>query len=326
MLEIYVSDEIQQAGSKLVGRIKPVDNICDDCWINMYAPTEDEISKVANALKIPTEFIRYPLDEEERPRIDSDDDTGDVLVIVDIPFPKKENNDVIKYETAPLGIIISKKTIVTVSMRKATMLDQFIDNRVRDMIVSYRTRFTIQILFAVAKDYLKFLRFIDRNVDGAEKGLAASISNSDLYKMLQLGKSLVYFSTSLKSNEAVLEKLMRGRTVKQYDEDEDLLEDVIIEYKQAHEMADIYATIVNGTMDAYASIINNNMNVIMKILAAATICLTIPTVFTSFFGQNCPMTWDVEFASNPWVFITLILVFIVSIAISFFIMKKKKMF
>lgn len=322
MLEVYVSNEIQQTGSRQLSRIKQVDEICDDCWINLYSPTEEEIMKVVDTLSIPQEFLRYPLDEEERPRIDNDDDTGDVLVIVDIPYPKKEN-DKIKYETSPLGIIISKKHVITVSLRKSSILDQFVDNRVRDLIVSFRTRFTIQILYAVAKDYLRLLRFIDRNVDGAEKGLEKSISNADLYKMLELGKSLVYFSTSLKSNEAVLEKLMRGRIIKQYEDDEDLLEDVIIEYKQAHEMADIYATIVNGTMDAYASIINNNMNVIMKILAAATICLTIPNVFTSFFGQNCPMPWDAEFASQPLPFIALCVVSVASIIVSFMIMKKK---
>ena len=144
-------------------------------------------------------------------------------------------------------IIISKKNIITVSLRKVPILDQFIDNRVKDCIIPFRTRFTIQILFAVAKDYLRLLRFMDKSLDEAEKGLAKSISNSDLYKMLEWGKSLIYFSTSLKSNEAVLEKLMRGRLVKQYDEDEDLLEDVIIENKQAIEMTNIYRDIIQST-------------------------------------------------------------------------------
>lgn len=325
MLEIYVSKEIQQSGSRVLGRIEPAEQICNDCWVNLYSPTEQEIATVENTLKIPQEFLRYPLDEEERPRIDLDDDTGDVLVIVDIPYVRRDS-DVVKYETAPLGIIISGKHVVTVSLKKAPILDQFIDNRVKDLIVSFRTRFTIQILFAVAKDYLRLLRYMDKSLDEAEKGLAKSISNADLYRMLEWGKSLVYFSTSLKSNEAVLEKLMRGRLIKQYEDDEDLLEDVIIEYKQAHEMADIYATIVNGTMDAYASIINNNMNVIMKILAAATICLAVPNVFTSFFGQNCPMPWDAGFAGNPIPFVSLVAVCSMSIIISFLIMKKMKMF
>ena len=148
---------------------------------------------------------------------------------------------------------------------------------------------------------------------------------AQLFKLLELSKSLVYFASSLKSNEAVLEKLMRGRTIKLYDEDEDLLEDVVIEYKQAHEMADIYSTIIGSTMDAYASIINNNVNDIMKILAAATICLTMPDLIGCFFGQNCPMPWDAEFASNPIPFISLLAGCIASVVISWIVLKKKRM-
>ena len=166
---------------------------------------------------------------------------------------------------------------------------------------------------------------MDKSLESSERALAKSISNTDLYKLLELGKSLVYFSTSLKSNEAVLEKLMRGRVVKQYDEDENLLEDVIIEYKQAREMAEIYASIVNGTMDAYASIINNNMNLIMKILAAATIALSVPTVISSFFGQNIPMPWDPEFSREPYPFVFVLLLGGLSIVLAVYILRKKRM-
>ncbi|MBO4407851.1 MAG: magnesium transporter CorA family protein, partial [Clostridiales bacterium] len=247
-----------------------------------------------------------------------------VLVIVDIPFSKREN-ETIKYETSPLGIILCDKHIITISLKKTQILEQFQENRVKDLIISYRTRFTIQILYAVARDYLRLLRFIDKTLESAEQGLAKSISNTHLYKMLELSKSLVYFTSSLKSNDAVLEKLMRGRTIKLYDDDEDLLEDVVIEYKQAREMADIYATIVSGIMDAYGSIINNNMNAIMKFLAAATICLEVPNLFGSFFGQNCPMPWDASFAQNPVPFIILCLLFVVSFLICAVVLHKRKM-
>ena len=299
-------------------------DIVEDSWINLYSPTEEEIARVENELGIPQEFLRYPLDEEERPRIDYDDDTGNVLVIVDIPFSKREN-ETIKYETSPLGIILCDKHIITISLKKTQILEQFQENRVKDLIISYRTRFTIQILYAVARDYLRLLRFIDKTLESAEQGLAKSISNTHLYKMLELSKSLVYFTSSLKSNDAVLEKLMRGRTIKLYDDDEDLLEDVVIEYKQAREMADIYATIVSGIMDAYGSIINNNMNAIMKFLAAATICLEVPNLFGSFFGQNCPMPWDARFAQNPVPFIILCLLFVVSFLICAVVLHKRKM-
>lgn len=324
MLEIFKSEEVKQTSTRVIQKAVEINEIVEDSWINLYSPTEEEIARVENELGIPQEFLRYPLDEEERPRIDYDDDSGNVLVIVDIPFSKREN-ETIKYETSPLGIILADKHIVTISLKKTQILEQFQENRVKDLIISYRTRFTIQILYAVARDYLRLLRFIDKTLETAEQGLAKSISNTHLYKMLELSKSLVYFTSSLKSNDAVLEKLMRGRTIKLYDDDEDLLEDVVIEYKQAREMADIYATIVSGIMDAYGSIINNNMNAIMKFLAAATICLEVPNLFGSFFGQNCPMPWDAGFAQNPLPFIILSLLFIISFLICAVVLHKRKM-
>ena len=324
MLEIYASQETKHTASRQLYRVEEIEEIQDDCWVNLYSPTEAEIAKVETELSIPQEFLRYPLDEEERPRIDYDDDTGIVLVIIDVPYTRRDN-DIIKYETTPLGIILADKHIVTVSLRQTQILDHFIDNRIKDLYLAYRTRFTIQILFAVAREYLRLLRFIDKTLEVAESELAKEVSNNQLFKLLELSKSLVYFASSLKSNEAVLEKLMRGRTIKLYDEDEDLLEDVVIEYKQAHEMADIYSTIVGSTMDAYASIINNNVNDIMKILAAATICLTMPDLIGCFFGQNCPMPWDAEFASNPIPFISLLAGCIASVVISWIVLKKKRM-
>ncbi|MBR6880932.1 MAG: magnesium transporter CorA family protein [Clostridiales bacterium] len=323
MLEIYSSVETKQKANRSIYRTEKIDRIGDDCWINLYSPTEPEISRIENELNIPQEFLRYPLDEEERPRIDFDDDTGDVLVIIDVPYSKRDNN-MIRYETAPLGIIITDKQIVTVSLRQTPILDQFIDNRVKDLFILFRTRFTIQILYAVAKEYLRLLRFIDKTIDINEVSISETISNKDLYNLLELSKSLVYFSSSLKSDEAVLEKLMRGRTVKLYDDDEDLLEDVVIEFKQAHEMAEIYSNIVSTTSDAYASIINNNMNVVMKVLAAATICLTLPDLIGSFFGQNCPMPWDENFAENPVPFLFLLGFALFSLIVSFIVMRKKK--
>lgn len=325
MLEIYTSTAINRNSStKTFHKVVTQETITDDCWINLYSPTELEISRVETELNIPQEFLRYPLDEEERPRIDIDDDTGIHLIIVDIPYSHREN-DIISYDTTPLGIIVTDRNIVTVSLKESPILDHFIENRVKDLFIPFRTRFTIQILLGVAREYLRLLRFIDKTLEASEVKLAKDISNKELYKLLGLSKSLVYFTSSLKSNEAVLEKLMRGRTIKLYDEDEDLLEDVVIEYKQAHEMADIYANIVSSTTDAYASIINNNMNDIMKVMAAATICLTIPDLIGSFFGQNCPMPWDAGFMDNPGPFLGLCVACIASFFIAVVILRKKNM-
>lgn len=296
MLEIYIT-RTEEMNNRMVNTLERIDEIVPDCWVNLSSPTEDELRLVEDKLHVPAEFLRYPLDEEERPRIDIDDDNDHVLIIADFPYIRREGNNA-KYETQPLGIVLANKCIITISLREASVLDQFKTNRVRDFITGYRTRFTFQIMFAGAKDYLKFLRFMDKTIEAAERQLSKAVNNKELFKLMELGKSLVYFSTSLKSNEAVLEKLMRGKFVRNYEEDQDLLEDVIIEYKQALEMANIYTSIINGTMDAYASIISNNLNMVMKFMAAMTIVLSVPTVITSFFGQNIVMPFDGEFLSN----------------------------
>ncbi len=300
MLEIFRSC-MKEINGRMVGELERLDTIEPDCWVNLSAPTEEELKTVEDALGLPPEFLRYPLDEEERPRIDDDDDSAHILIIADFPYIRRDGNNS-KYETMPVGIVIASKCLVTISLREAAVLDQFKNNRVRDFITGFRTRFTFQIMFAGAKDYLKFLRFMDKTIDAAEHQLNKSISNKELFKLMELGKSLIYFSTSLKSNESVLEKLMRGKFVKKYEEDEDLLEDVIIEYKQALEMANIYASIINGTMDAYASIISNNLNVVMKFMAAMTIVVSVPTMIFSFFGQNVLFPFTEGFMALPWPF------------------------
>jgi magnesium transporter len=198
--------------------------------------------------------------------------------------------------------VIGHKAIVTISLREANVLETFKNNRVRDFLTGYRTRFAFQILHAVAKDFLKYLRFIDKTLDSTERQLTKSVTNKELFKLMELGKSLVYFSTSIKSNEGVLERLMRGKSIKQYEEDQDLLEDVIIENRQAMEMAGTYASIINGTMDANASIISNNLNVVMKFLAAITIVFSIPTIVSSMFGMNIPLPTQAGFLDDPWQF------------------------
>jgi len=213
MLEIYKT-ELKEVNGRMVPEHKRIDEIKTDCWINLCAPTEAELMLVEKELELPPEFLRYPLDEEERPRIDLDDDTQSILIIADFPFIRREDNNT-KYETMPLGIVIAPhRCIITVSLRESGVLDAFRNNHVRDFITGYRTRFTFQIMLAGAKDYLKYLRFIDKTIDTAERQLNKSVTNKELFKLMQLGKSLIYFSTSLKSNEAVLERLMRSKLMK----------------------------------------------------------------------------------------------------------------
>ena len=141
-------------------------------------------------------------------------------------------------------------------------------------------------------------------------------------KLLNLEKSLVYFTTSLKSNELVMEKTMRGKIIKLYEDDEDILEDAITENKQAIEMAKIYTDILNGTLDAYASIISNNLNGVMKTLTAITIVLAVPTMISSFWGMNVKL----PFENNPFGFLIMILLAVVTTLLVTWWLKKRDMF
>ena len=325
MLNIYISEDVKTKTDRTISKIRRANAICDDCWINLFAPTEDEITDLIEKLDVPEEFIRNPLDDEERPRIDTDADSDSLLMIVDIPYERDDGRPDL-LETVPLGIIIKKRQIITVSLRELPFLNAFAENQVKDCKVGYRNRFAIQIMYAAAGEYLRLLRRVDKSIESSEKELAKITTNKELYRLLDLSKTLVYFSTSLKSDEAVLEKLNHGpTTIRQYEEDEELLDDVIIEFKQAEEMADIYMSVVSHTLDAYASIINNNMNEIMKIVAADTIALSVPTIISSFFGQNCPMPWDSNFASEPIPFFILLLSGIFSIGIAVMILRKHRM-
>lgn len=266
------------------GELVRVSAIDRGCWINLIAPTQVELDRIAQEMQIEPNFLSDPLDDEEKARIDIEEDQ--TLIIVDVPYVYEEGNT-IRFETLPMGMLqVRDDFLITICSKPAAVLERFRNGQIKGMFTFKKSRFIFQILYQVAKEFLKFLKHIDKKTGDLEGILHKSMKNRELYRMMELGKALVYFSTSLKSNESVMERLLRGRVVKMYEEDQDLLEDAIVEIKQAIEMANIYSSIMNGTMDAYASIISNNLNGVMKFLASVTIVLYIPTMLFSFFGQN----------------------------------------
>jgi magnesium transporter len=240
--------------------------------------------------------------------------------------------EILAYNTIPLGIILADHVIVTVSLVENQVISQFLHNRIKGFSTFKKNRFLLQILFRTAILYLSFLRQIDKKSRDIEIGLLRSTENKEVVKLLELGKSLVYFTTSLKSNDLVMEKLLRTwnshseselkKALQFYPEDEELLEDVIVENKQAIQMAEIYSSILNSMMDAFASIISNNLNLVMQILTVFTIVLALPTMVASFFGMNVALPFQ-NVPSAFWGTIGLS-VALSSLAIVFF--KKKKMF
>ncbi|MDD4495080.1 MAG: magnesium transporter CorA family protein [Eubacteriales bacterium] len=315
MLEIFKTEENSHELIK-------VDTFEKGCWINLTHPTEEELLLIESNLGVLPEFLRDPLDEEEKPRIDVDE--NQTLIIVDTPYIYTEQEGEPVYETIPLGIIVTDDYIFTLSSKENIVTDYFRTTKVKGVYSYKKTRFTFQILFRIAKDFLKYLRIIDKKTDEARKHLQKSMKNKEIFELLELERSLVFFTTSLKSNEIVLDKLFKGRHIKMYEEDQDLLEDVIIENKQALEMVDIYSSILSGMMDAYASVISNNLNIVMKFLTSVTIVMTVPTMIASFFGMNVPLPFGLE--SNPFSFAIILGGSLVVMLGAVIILSKKRMF
>lgn len=280
------------------GMIHQVDEAESGCWIALTNPTATEVLEVAERYGIDPDHLKASLDEEERSRIESEDNYS--LILVDIPMIE-ERNEKDWYVTIPMGIIMTDDMIVTVCLEDTPVLTAFMDGRVRNFYTYMKTRFILQILYKNASLYLQYLRIIDKKSEVVERELHKSQRNRELIELLELEKSLVYFTTSLRSNEVVLEKLLKSEKIKKYPEDTDLLEDVIIENKQAIEMANIYSGILSGTMDAFASVISNNLNIVMKFLATITIVLSIPTMVASFYGMNVNHV-GMPFADSPYGF------------------------
>jgi len=276
-----------------------------DCWINLVQPTLEEATDLSREWGLPLDFLTDPLDADETPRVELD---GPNMLIV-VRTPRFDPDAEVQYTTLPLGIIIAPDRIITVSSQKDGVLEGFINGKVRNFSASNRTRFVLHVFRATALLYLKHLKEINKKTTGIEGELHRSLHNESLIRLLNLEKGLVYFTTSIRSNELVMERLHKMQMLKMSAEDEDFLEDVIVDNKQAIEMANIYSNILSGMMDAFASVISNNLSVVMKFLTSVTIILMLPTLVASIYGMNVPL----PFQHSPHAFLITI---IVSVALS----------
>ena len=285
MLKIYNTD-------KVTNEFSITQEFKTGSWISLINPTKKEIEEVCDAVKIKQDFILHSLDSEEQARIDIDEDDNTVLFVIDTPIIEKEGGNLV-HQTLPIGIIVVRDDFfITVALQSNSLIDDITKNAAKEIITYKKSRNLLKIFYKNSKIFLKELLKLNKEKEAAEKELNKSMENEALLRMLSLEKSLVYFSTSLKSNELVMERTMRGKIIKLYEEDEDLLEDAIIENKQSIEMTKIYSDILSGTMDAYASIISNNLNVVMKFLTLVTILLTIPSILFAFWGMNMDLPFD----------------------------------
>lgn len=305
------------------GQPSQIDEIQNGCWISMIAPTEEEVEKIAGAYNIDTDAIKAALDIDERSRIETDENY--TMILVNIPIIEAFTDEKELYNTLPLSIITVGDAVITVCSQDTPILHQFTKGKIKDFYTNMKSRFILQLLHKIASFYLLYLRVIDRKSEEVETQLHKSTRNQELIELLKLEKSLVYFTTALRSNEVVLEKLMRLESFKKYPDDADLLEDVIVENRQAIEMANIYSGILSGTMDAFASVISNNLNIVMKVLAVITIVMSIPTMIFSAYGMNLQLG-GMPFAQHPYGFLIIVAIACALSVIVALVFKKIKMF
>nr|WP_319401483.1 magnesium transporter CorA family protein [uncultured Carboxylicivirga sp.] len=257
----------------------------DGCWINANNPTADEIKKLTDEFGMPSDILNDILDQDERPRIEYDEKW--TLIILRVPVRARDQR--VPFYTIPLGIFISDTFTLTLCLQDNEVLPVNEPSPFRDQYqeITDGVNFILRLFLRAGWLYLKYLKQINQITASIEQDLEKSIKNQELNKLLNMEKCLVYFITSIKGNEIVLARLKNSRKITS-EINEDLLEDAMIENKQALEIAQIYSDIQSGMMDAFASVISNNLNVVMKQLTLISIILMIPTLIASFYGMNVP--------------------------------------
>ncbi len=284
-------------------------------WINVVNPSPQEIIQLQE-MGIPHDYLTYPLDLDERARTEREN--GDLLIVLRIPSYQGQVAD-IPYATIPLGIILTERFLVTVCRRDNDIIQEYAQGRIKNLSTGKRNRFVLRLLLTTANKYLNYLREITKAVDALEDQLQLSTRNREVLELLKYQKSLTVFTTALKSNELMMERLQRSRLFQSYPEDEDLLEDVLTENQQAIEMTNITSNILSSMMDAFASIISNNLNAVMKFLASITIVLSFPTMIASFFGMNV----HIPFEDHTYAFLlTLLLSLLISGTVVYYFWKR----
>lgn len=264
-----------------------------NCWVHVYNPTRLELDTLENEHQVSMDVIHDILDPDERSRWEKEGDMQ--TIIVRIPCFDVERE--VPWYTIPLGVILINDLIITMSMQPTEIINDLIDNKVKNLDLFNKKAFVLLILAKITAYFLKYLKDINRLTNQVEKDLQQSVQNSELVRLLTMEKSLVYFTTSLKSNELLVEKLRRTIFRTLSEDEDDLLDDVLTEHRQAIEMANIYSNILSGLMDAFASVISNNLNVVMKRLTTISIVLMLPTLLASLYGMNIGLPFqDSRFA------------------------------
>ncbi|MBQ8281252.1 MAG: magnesium transporter CorA family protein [Lachnospiraceae bacterium] len=291
-------------------------------WIMAVAPTYEESVFLANSFDVDVADIRAAMDDEESSRVDVSNDY--TLIVVDIPAVETRHEQD-NYTTIPLGMIINDSVIITVCSEDTPVLQYFVKNNVKEFSTKKQMRFVYQILYKTCMVYQNNLRVIDKKRTEIEERIKDITEDSDLIALHELESTLVYFATSLRANGAIIERLTRYGKIRQYQEDQELLEDVIVENKQAIEMTGIYRDILNGTRELLSTLIDNRLNTVMKYLAAITIVMSVPNIISGLYGMNVAQKW-VPFAQSPYGFAIISGFIVLLCVIVLIVLRRRKMF
>lgn len=299
------------------GALTALDQAEAGCWVSVYEPTADEIRMLTEDFGLDTGFVRSCLDEEESSRVERED--GQTLIIVDTAVAEKQERETYQFYTVPLGIINTADFVFTISLRRNQVLAAMADGKIPNIQTQFRTRFILQVLMRISAGFVFYLKQIDKISYSMEQQLSGAMRNQEIIQLMALEKSLVYFTTSLKANLVTIERIQRGRALKLYPEDEDLMDDVGIEFRQAVEMASIYSGVISAMMDAFSYVIANNQNSVMWRLTIVTVIIEIPNIMFAFYGIN---TDTLPFKSS-WVYAVLITAVLTAITAVVLLRKRK---
>jgi len=295
-----------------------------DCWINIYPPFNHEhLKKISEQYNVPFDFLIDSLDIDERSRYEKEQD-GVSLIVVKTPIVNQAGEDRrnAAYITIPIGIVLAEGVVITISPYENPVINGFLNNNVKHFTTRNREQFVLQIFERNVFYFLYYLKEINNERNAFERELYSSMRNEELTKLLSIEKSLVYFVTSLRSNELLMLKIQRTDflRIKSNEDQSEFFEDIVVDNSQALEMANIYTNILSGTMDAFASIISNNLNVVMKRLTSVTIVLMIPTLIASFYGMNVPVPGE-QLKGAFWFIMALSVLLAIGLTI-FFVRKR----
>jgi len=281
------------------GKLNIVDRFTVGCWVDVQRPSAEELAIVSRETGIEIDYLSYPLDPDERSRFERED--GQLLIIMQTSYRLGEDSD-IPFDTVPLGIMHTDHCLVTVCAQENPVVRDIVSGLMKTVHTAKKNRLTLQLFLRNAQRFLIDVRQINKQVDRAEDRLESSTQNKELLELLRLEKSLVYFITALKANELMMERVKRDRIFEMYEEDADLLDDVLIENLQAIEMVGIASNILTSMSGTFASVINNNVNQVVKLLTVTTILVAIPTLITGVFGMNVP----IPLQERPYMFIVVL--------------------